>query len=869
MPSPRAFSKSAPKLAHDIQPEVVSLVYHMARSSTLGSVLASLFLVMAVWNRDQASLLLSWGCALWGILGLRFWLIHRYQQTPPSPETARIWGWRIGAALIATSIMWSMTTLLLLQPGTQLFQAVAIVMTLAAIAAFGAGPSIAPLGIGPLYVGCALLPMSIVFFFFMGPEYRAHGALTVLYGVIMSLLSLSNRKATLESLHLRHENLDVLQNLRESEEGFKALAEASSLAIFFIHDNKFIYTNPAAAELTGYSNEELVGMPFMQVLHPEFRDIVISRHEARKRGEHVPSRYELKIQTKNDEPRWVEFSGGIMKLEDETAIVATVMDITERMQIESDLRAALEAAEQAALAKSEFLATMSHEIRTPMNGVIGMTDLLLDTSLNPKQAEFAGTIRESARSLLDIIDDILDFSKIEAGKMSLEHIPFQLAKTVAGPCELLAPRAAEKGIKLTHTLDPALASSYYGDPARIRQILINLLGNAIKFTEAGQVSLQVSLSSATSNFLRFEVQDTGIGLPPEAGSKLFKPFSQADSSTTRKHGGTGLGLSICKRIVENMGGEIGFTSEVGKGSTFWFTLPLTEAPDIASGDREVEEETPTTMPNEVAVQPDAGEALENGSMVLLVEDNPVNQKIALLKLNSMGYAAHAVENGQLAVEAFEALPYGLILMDCQMPVMDGFEATRQIRKLELELKRHIPIVAMTANAMQGDRERCLEAGMDDYLPKPINQQQFRETMHRWLPLKDPVPEQVASPRADAATGHEAPDEQLPIDLTYLHRMIGDDSALLRELLDLFITSMDESMPRLASSIAVHHAEETRTLAHTLKGSSANMGANTLSGVAAQIEKLSRSTPPAWSQIEALYGKMTAITKQIKAQAATL
>ena len=504
----------------------------------------------------------------------------------------------------------------------------------------------------------------------------------------------------------------------------------------------------------------------------------------------------------------------------------------------SELHEAKEAALTAAKAKSAFLANMSHEIRTPMNGVLGMLEMIKDTSLSKTQSDLLRTAYASADSLLAIINDILDFSKIEAGKMTIEHIEISVQNVVSDICTLLGGTAREKGLTLSCDIDPDLPGVLIGDPVRLRQVLTNLIGNAVKFTETGEVRVKVNLLRCVGNSaqVEFSVEDTGIGISRTVLPQLFDEFTQADGSTTRKFGGTGLGLTISRQLVELMGGNINVVSTEGQGSTFSFTLDMTICEHHT---RQQESAGHTGLKDGSGQQQQDMTTFPDSIQVLMAEDNVVNQKVAISMLKKIGIQhIDVARDGREAVSMNSIHTYDLILMDCQMPQMSGYEATGVIRRQEREQQLPpIPIIAMTANAMAEDREKCLAAGMDGYLSKPVKTQELQTTLAQWL-IYDTLP-QTADNSSAAGEVVEQSTQYPLIDQQVLAAL----KELMEEEFPALINSYIEDAPKLLADILSSSKEADREIlvraAHTLKSSSNNLGAIKLAMIAETIEKQSQ------------------------------
>ncbi len=760
------------------------------------------------------------------------------------------------------------------------------------------------------------------------------------------------------------------RELREAQERFQRAVSGTQDALFeFNLLTGEMWHSPRFMQMLGYDEHTAPPASGLESLvHPDDQPLL-----AKAMADHLqhdkPYDVEYRLRKKDGDWLWVRSRAAAERGPDGKPLwlAGSIHDITaERAAREALLRATQEA-EAANRAKSTFLATMSHEIRTPMNGIIGMTGLLLDTKLDRVQREYAETIRASADSLLTILNDILDFSKIEAGKLDIEHLELDIRANVDDVASIMAFQAAAKGLELVVNVRPEVPERVIGDPQRIRQCLLNLVGNAIKFTEKGEVVIEVCALGCQNGrtLVHFEVRDTGIGIPKSALDKLFQPFTQADSSTTRRFGGTGLGLSIVRKLVEMMGGQVGAQSEPDKGSTFWFTLPLEatlptadekkpaavlrgrrvllvddndtnrrviasqlayegcEVTSVASAQEALETlRKPGTGAFDLVVldyhMPDMdgavlGETIVNardipptrlmlltsldraGDMqrfaeigfaayltkpvrmreliecasralshdaqdwhmhsqpiitrgtliatpdarrtysgrVLLVEDNQINQRVARRFLERLGCEVEVVEDGAQAIEAFKRNQYGFILMDMQMPVMDGIEATRRIREIEAATERpRTPIVALTANAMMGTLERCLEAGMDDYLTKPLDISRLQDVLDRFMgSFQGDAP--MSNDETRVATADVAVRARL-------QAIAGDDTEFMVELIEAFLTTGEETLRELQTAVTNGDVSAIGRAAHKLKGASANLHLEGLVGISAEIERRAKS-----------------------------
>lgn len=571
--------------------------------------------------------------------------------------------------------------------------------------------------------------------------------------------------------------------LEKSERKYRELVTHLQ-AFICMHDmdGVLLSVNPAIIFSLGYEGHEMVGRSIADFLSPEFRS-EFSLYLKSIAGPRITHGL-MALVTKSGEKKVWSYSNIRMEREDGVSyIVASALDITDRVEIARELKKAKLVAEESSRAKEQFMANMSHEIRTPMNAVIGFTELLQQSSLDREQKEFVTAIRSSGESLLAIINDILDYSKIQSGMMQLEKVPFSISKLMGSVHMMLMQRAKQKDLSFLMEQDPALPQYVIGDPTRLTQVLINLTGNAIKFTENGSVTLSAKVTGGTSDVpqVTFTVSDTGIGIAHSKQQEVFERFTQERTDTTRKYGGTGLGLSIARQLVHLQGGEMRLQSEPGKGSEFVFTISYRKAMM-----NEIPEANTITVPDEGL----------RGTHVLLVEDNEMNRKLAVKVLGNMGVFTDVAVNGREGVVKLEANDYDLVLMDIQMPVMDGYETARFVRS---EMKKSIPIIAMTAHAMAGEKEKCLKIGMNDYISKPFRPAELYAKIFSLV--KD---------RQRSAVSKVS----RKIDLTYLSDLAGDDTGFLEEMLGLFVERIPSETEQLVSTSS--NADANRKVAHRLK-----------------------------------------------------
>ena len=565
----------------------------------------------------------------------------------------------------------------------------------------------------------------------------------------------------------------------------------------------------------------------------------------------APTQYDFRARQPDGALKWLRASALLRKESDGSVLWNGYMaDITEQRRLEDALKEAKEAADSANRAKSTFLATMSHEIRTPMNGVLGMIELLGLTRLDAEQRTTVEIVRESGKSLLRIIDDILEFSKIEAGRLTVSPEVASIKEVIEGVFNIYSGNASSKGLLLKPVVDPRISPAVWVDPVRLRQILNNFVSNAIKFTSKGTIEIEAQLIERVDaeDRVRFSVKDTGIGISAENQQQLFQPFSQAEADTTRRYGGTGLGLTICRRLAGLMGGSVEMVSELGKGTTMILTvlLPIADPKDLRKTEPPPLRDLLSTTTRMRRLTPSVAQAQTEGTLVLLVDDHPTNRLLLTRQITTLGYAVESAENGVNALEKWRSGRFGIVITDCNMPEMDGYELASTIRRLEsANGGKRIPIIACTANALGGEAEICFAAGMDDYLAKPVELMQMLKKLDQWLP----IPEAEAAPYEQSANrlNSSEPGAATPVERAVLSEISGGDAAVERDILLDFRRVNDEDTIMLKQAVASNDIPQVTRAAHRIKGACKMVGAMGLASVCEHIEHASRAND--WNTIK--------------------
>ena len=588
---------------------------------------------------------------------------------------------------------------------------------------------------------------------------------------------------------------------------------------------RFEFVSLSVEHLLGVKRELLLqdlGQFWACVLEEDKPAFVAAVETATRTGK--PLQHDFRITHLLGETKWIRSCASVRKEPDGSFLWNGYWsDVSGQKQLERALQDAKEAAEAGNRAKSVFVATMSHEIRTPMNGVLGMLELLSLTALDAEQRTTLEVVRESGKSLQRIIDDILDFSKIEAGKLEVRPVVASIASTVKAVSNIFSGNASSKCLDLKCSIDPQISPAVLVDSMRLRQIISNFVSNALKFTAKGRIEIKAELIGRADgeDRVRFSVTDTGMGISPEDQARLFQPFVQAAGETTPRFGGTGLGLTICQRLAKMMGGSIEMVSQVGVGTTMILelSLPIADPMELLAAD-------PVNSPAFLLttkmrrVAPDIARAQAEGTLALLADDHPTNRSLIVRQINMLGYAAESAENGIAALEKFQSGRFGILITDCNMPEMNGYELTRRIRELEAANgNKRIPIIACTANALGGEAEICFAAGMDDYLAKPVELNELAKKLDQWLPITRPV---------------------APLDRSVLASITGGDTAAEREILMDFRRASDDDAAVLRRAVDKSNIPEVTTASHRIKGASKMVGATALAAVCEQIERASRA-----------------------------
>ncbi|MDP3618296.1 MAG: response regulator, partial [Ramlibacter sp.] len=668
-------------------------------------------------------------------------------------------------------------------------------------------------------------------------RFRTRSGQNIYIDVTISLAEDDDRQVYIASFKdVTGQTLAAQETQRQRELMSALIDSIPDMVVYRDPNGVHLGCNAAFAELSGIPPAELVGHSAAELFPKARADIINSRDrivfESLRKDSiedkvYYPSGRTAIMETIRSPLR--DAKGKLL------GVVAIGRDVTARKTAQEEMRQARDLAEEATRMKTDFLANMSHEIRTPMNAVIGMSHLALKTELTPRQRDYITKVQSSGQHLLGIINDILDFSKVEAGKVGIERAVFRLDPLLSGVADLIAEKISARGLALKFDVAADVPQGLVGDSLRVRQILINYANNAVKYTESGSVVIAVRVveRDADSVLLRLAVTDTGLGLSQKQQSRLFQSFQQADTSTTRKYGGTGLGLAISKKLANLMGGDVGVESEVGHGSTFWFTarLGLDNTP-VATTPQAV-----LTSAQPAPIKPDRMAAVR-GARVLVVEDNEINQQVAREVLQDAGLVVDVAANGLIALNMIQAQAWDLVLMDMQMPVMDGVTATAEIRSMPGF--DHLPIVAMTANALQRDRDRCMQAGMVDFITKPIDPGHMLDTLLKWLrPGKGMARPAVPVAEPTFLDPVDALKKVRGLDFCLGLQRMGGKQALYLAMLRRYVTSQKSCAADILDALESADWASAERMAHTARGLGASIGAELLAGQAGAVEQAIR------------------------------
>ena len=858
-----------------INAELTRQLYTALRYSIPGSTMVACILTYILWSVPESQgKLVVWLTILLGITALRLMVTYRYFKVKPDTGHSAYWQNLFSVGALAAGLSWSMAASALLVVDQPFYQLI-LGISLAGVCA-GAVTSLSARLSSMLLFIVPILSVLAIEYFVIGGQYITMGLLVLAFiGVLVGAGKRMHRNMY-ENVSLLLHSQEQAEQILESEQRFRDVSEAAGEYIWEMNENAiYTFITPRVKDIKGYSADELLGQSMLDYVHKDDVEKV-KQSLAKSAVDSTPFSIEHRDTIQSGEVVWEHVNG--IPLFDEDGDLkgyrGAGLSITDRKRYEREILDAQQKAEAASKAKSEFLANMSHEIRTPMNGVLGMAQLLAETDLTEKQNHYISVLNQSGRLLMTVLNDILDYSKIEAGKLVLEERAFSTEQAVNDVYELLKNNAYEKGILLSVNFDPICPEFLVGDAIRFRQILLNLMNNAIKFTEQGRVGVSVICEKKNDRYvtLKVRVEDTGIGISEQAQKNLFASFNQVDSSGTRKFRGTGLGLAISKRLVELMGGDIGVESVEGKGSVFWFNILLdiadvsidvTDVPEIQKQDQELENEV-NEIPDvyEVASADNSNNHL-SGKQVLLVEDNIANQLVATGMMSELGLDVVVANNGIQALEQMASKNFDMVFMDCQMPEMDGYEATRIIR--DQDAYKSIPIIALTANVMASDREKCIQSGMDDFMGKPFKLSQMVAMLHKWLLDEEEAERELASLDLASLNINRATGGDTNIDFAHLDSMRNMMGSYFDRLIPAFIEDADIYMKGFDTADIKKDVTEIERYAHSLKSSSGNLGVYGLSVLSEQLENMAAESKLESNQYRTLVNRIQASYSQVRQQ----